>query len=73
MEVNIDKINEENNKKMIKDKKIEDYDKFYKKEEYKVSLVNIDSTFRDKNPKNIYSTNVTYLPPDPLTFSNNSS
>jgi len=73
MEVNIDKINEENNKKMIKDKKIEDYDKFYKKEEYKISLVNIDSTFRDKNPKNIYSTNVTYLPPDPLTFSNNSS
>lgn len=73
MEVNIDKINEENNKKMIKDKKIEDYEKFYRKEDYKISLVNIDSTFREQIPKNIYSTNVVYLPSNPLTFSNNSS
>jgi len=73
MEVDIDKVNEENNKKMIKDKKLDDYEKFYRKEEYKISLVNIDSTFRNKIPKNIYSTNVVYLPQDPLTFTENSS
>ena len=73
MEINIDKINEDNNKKMIKDKNIEDYDKFYKKEEYKISLINIDSTFRENIPKNIYSSNVTYLPLDPLSFTSNSS
>ena len=73
MEVDIDKVNEDNNKKMVKDKKLEDYEKFYRKEEYKISLVNIDSTFRNKIPKNIYSTNVVYLPQDPLTFTENSS
>jgi len=73
MEVDIDKVNEENNKKMVKDKKLEDYEKFYRKEEYKISLVNIDSSFRNKIPKNIYSTNVVYLPQDPLTFTENSS
>ena len=73
MEVDIDKVNEENNKRMVKDKKLEDYEKFYRKEEYKISLVNIDSTFRNKIPKNIYSTNVVYLPQDPLTFTENSS
>jgi hypothetical protein len=62
MEVDIDKVNEENNTRMVKDKKIEDYEKFYRKEEYKISLVNIDSSFRNKIPKNIYSTNVAYLP-----------
>jgi hypothetical protein len=73
MELNIDKINEDKNKRMIKDKNLEDYDKFYKREDYKVSLINIDSTFRENIPKNIYSSNVTYLPQDPLTFSSNSS
>ena len=73
MELNIDKINEEKNKKMTKDKNLEDYDKFYKKDNYKISLINIDSAFREKNPKNIYSANVTYLPQDPLTFTSNSS
>jgi len=73
MEVDIDKVNEDNNKKMVKDKKLDDYEKFYRKEEYKISLVNIDSTFRNKIPKNIYSTNVVYLPQDPLTFTENSS
>jgi hypothetical protein len=73
MEVDIDKVNEENNTRMVKDKKIEDYEKFYRKEEYKISLVNIDSSFRNKIPKNIYSTNVAYLPQDPLTFTENSS
>ena len=73
MEVNIDKVNEDNNKKMVKDKKLDDYEKFYRKEEYKISLVNIDSTFRNKIPKNIYSTNVVYLPQDPLTFTESSS
>jgi hypothetical protein len=73
MELNIDKINEDKNKKMTKDKNLEDYDKFYKKDDYKISLINIDSAFREKNPKNIYSANVTYLPQDPLTFISNSS
>ena len=73
MEINIDKINEDNNKKMIKDKSLDDYEKFYRNDNYKISLINIDSTFRDKNPKNIYSTNITYLPKDPLTMTTNSS
>jgi hypothetical protein len=73
MELNIDKINEDKNKKMSKDKNLEDYDKFYKKDDYKVSLINIDSKFRENIPKNIYSTNVKYLPTDPLKFSSNSS
>jgi len=73
MEINID---EENNKKINKlkeDKGSDDYEAFYNKEKYKISLINVDSSYRDQSPKNIYSTNVSYLPNNPLTFTKGSN
>jgi hypothetical protein len=73
MEINIEEENKNKINQLAKDKNLAEYDKFYKKEDYKVSLINVDSAFREKNPKNIYSTNVTYLPKDPLTFTEDST
>jgi len=73
MSINIDELNNKKINKLIKDKNLEEYDNYYQKEKYKVSLVNVDSAFREINPKNIYSSNVTYLPENPLTFTTNSS
>ena len=73
MSINIDEVNNQKINKLIKDKNLEEYDNYYQKEKYKVSLVNVDSTFREINPKNIYSSNVIYLPENPLTFTTNLS
>jgi hypothetical protein len=71
--IDIDKEHLEKNQKYIKDKQTDDYDNFYKKESYKVSLINIDSSFRNQNPKNIYTSSNNYLPNNPITVSYNSS
>ena len=73
MEINLDNENKIKDKKLFEDKKAEEYDNFYKKEQLKVSLINIDSMFRNKSPKNIYTSSINYLPKDPLTFTENSS
>jgi hypothetical protein len=72
MEINLDNENNIKNKKLYEDKQSEEYDNFYKKEELKVSLINIDSMFRNKSPKNIYTSSINYLPKDPLTFTKDS-
>jgi hypothetical protein len=68
MEINLDNENKIKAKQLSEEKQMDDYEKFYKKEELKVSLINIDSMFRNKSPKNIYSSSINYLPKDPLTF-----
>jgi hypothetical protein len=68
MEINLDNENNIKNKKLYEDKQSEEYENFYKKEQLKVSLINIDSMFRNKSPKNIYTSSINYLPKDPLTF-----
>jgi hypothetical protein len=73
MEINLDNENKSKMKKLTEDKQTEDYDKFYRKEEYKVSLINIDSAFRNKSPKNIYTSIINYLPKDPITLTSDSS
>jgi len=73
MEINIDEVNKQRNNKLTRDKQLEEYDNFYKKEQFKISLINVDSTDREKNPKNIYSTNVIYLPKDPFSFKTDSN
>lgn len=73
MEINLDNETKQKNTQLNKDKNIDEYNKFYKKEHYHVSLVNIDSSFRNKSPKNIYTSTVNYLPNDPLSFTQNSS
>ena len=73
MEIDIDKENFDKNQKYLKDKQTDDYDNFYKKESYKVSLINIDSSFRNLNPKNIYTSAINYLPNNPITVIENSS
>jgi len=73
MEINIDDENKNKAIQLNKDRNLDEYDKFYKKEDFKISLINVDSAFREKNPKNIYSTNVTYLPKDPLSLTEDSS
>lgn len=70
--INIDKTRNANYSKYIEDKQKDDYTNFYNKEEYKISLINIDSIFRNRNPKNIFSSNVSYLPVNPLTFTEDS-
>lgn len=72
MEINLEKEALEKNNKLIRDRQAEDYDKFYKKENLKVSLINIDSSFRIKNPKNIYTSSISYLPKDPIKVEANS-
>ena len=72
MEINLDKEHKKKIDQLSKDQQIEDYNKFYNKENYKISLLNIDSSFRDKNPKNIFSSNVSYLPKDPIYFEEDS-
>jgi len=72
MEINLDNETKQKNMQLNKDRNTDEYNKFYKKEQYHVSLVNIDSAFRNKSPKNIYTSTVNYLPTDPLTFTQNS-
>lgn len=72
MEINLDDENNIKNKKLDEDKQEEEYENFYKKEQLKVSLINIDSMFRNKSPKNIYTSSINYLPKDPLTFTQDS-
>ena len=68
MEINLDNENKIKNKIFLEDKQSEEYENFYKKEQLKVSLINIDSMFRNKSPKNIYTSSINYLPKDPITF-----
>ena len=68
MEINLDNENKIKNKNFLEDKQSEEYENFYKKEQLKVSLINIDSMFRNKSPKNIYTSSINYLPKDPITF-----
>ena len=72
MEINLDVEKKTKEKQLAEDKQSEEYEKFYKKEELKVSLINIDSMFRNKSPKNIYTSSINYLPKDPITFSQDS-
>lgn len=72
MEINLDNENTIKNKKLDEDKQEEKYENFYKKEQLKVSLINIDSMFRNKSPKNIYTSSINYLPKDPLIFTQDS-
>jgi hypothetical protein len=53
MEINISEINKKKIEKLDRDKKLDEYEQFYKKDTYKISLINVDSAFRDINPKNI--------------------
>ena len=46
---------------------------FYNKIEYKTKLLNIDSSFRNKIPKNIYKSNNIILSDNPLTTVSNSN
>jgi hypothetical protein len=72
MEINVNDENKLKIEQFEKDSKLNEYDKFYTKEQLKVSLINVDSAYRNFEPKNIYSTNVTYLPNNPLSFTQNS-
>lgn len=72
MEINLDVEKKNKSKQLTEDKQTEEYEKFYKKEELKVSLINIDSMFRNKSPKNIYTSSINYLPKDPITFTEDS-
>lgn len=72
MEINLDIEKKNKSKQLEEDKQTDEYEKFYKKEEFKVSLINIDSMFRNKSPKNMYTSSINYLPKDPLIFTQDS-
>jgi hypothetical protein len=72
MEINVNDENKIKIEQLEKDVKLNEYEKFYTKEQLKISLINVDSAYRNFEPKNIYSTNVTYLPNNPLSFTQNS-
>lgn len=73
MEINLETESQQKIKQYNIDKTNEEIDKYYSKENYKVSLINIDSSFRSKSPKNIYSSAMDYLPKNPITVTENSS
>lgn len=73
MEINLENEMKEKQQVYNLDKQNEDYDKFYKHQNLKVSLINIDSSFRNKVPKNIYSAGVSYLPKNPISLFSDSS
>jgi hypothetical protein len=64
---------EEKNKKYESDLLKEKVKKFYSEPEYKTHLINIDSQFREKVPKNIYSTDNRILNNNPISISRNSN
>lgn len=70
--LDIQKENIEKQKKLQEDKNLDDYDNFYNIQKLNTSLLNIDSAFRNQNPKNIFTSSVKYLPHNPLTFTENS-
>lgn len=51
----------------------ENQKKFYNNIQYKTNLLNIDSQFRNKTPKNIYVTDNTILPNNPVNVIRNSN
>jgi hypothetical protein len=67
------------NDQKIKQKKYEadilkeNQKKFYNNVEYKTQLLNIDSKFRDKIPKNIYTSTNNILPDNPISVTRNSN
>lgn len=64
---------EEKNKKYESDLLKEKVKKFYSEPEYKTHLINIDSQFRDKVPKNIYSTDNKILNNNPINTTRDSN
>ena len=73
MEINIDNENKKNQEQLEKDKNVDDYTNYYNKKDYKISLLNIDSAYRKKIPKNIYTSSINFLPLNPLLTQENSS
>lgn len=73
-EKTLDLKKEFNNKKSIYEKELTDekIKKYNNKIDYKTKLLNIDSRFRNKIPKNIYSTLNIKLPNDPIQTTKNS-
>lgn len=72
MQINLDNENMQKQNELHKDIEIDNYNNFYNKKDYNTFLINIDSSFRNISPKNIYSSNVNFLPSDPLTTTINS-
>jgi hypothetical protein len=64
---------ENKNKKYENDLLKEKVKNFYSEPEYKTHLINIDSQFREKVPKNIYSTDNKILNNNPISISRNSN
>ena len=60
-------------KKLEYDMMKENYNKFYDNVGYKTELLNIDSSYRNKIPKNIYKSNNDILPNNPISVSRNSN
>jgi len=64
---------EKDYKKYNEEYKESKYKEFYNKVEYKTQLLNIDSQFRDKIPKNIYTSTNNALPNNPVLVTQNSN
>lgn len=69
-------LNDADKKKQLeyeKDSKKEQIRKFYNVTEYKTQLLNIDSRYRNKIPKNIYTTDNNILINNPISVTRNSN
>jgi hypothetical protein len=60
-------------KKLDYDLSNENYKKFYNDIEYKTQLLNIDSRYRNKIPKNVYKSTNDILPNDPIIVTRDSN
>jgi hypothetical protein len=73
MEINIDEYFTSKKANIEKEQLISDINNYDNNYEYKVSLLNIDSRFRNRTPKNIVESNGLFLDKNPISIYNNSS
>jgi len=66
-EINLNRLNNNKKKDYLNRKSKEEIQNFYQKKILKTTLLNIDSRYRNKTPKTIYTSNLKSLPLNPIT------
>ena len=69
MNIDLKKNFDKKNKQYEYDSRKDNINNFYNQKDYKVKLINIDSSFRNKIPKNIYKSTNSNLTLNPINTS----
>jgi len=73
MNIDLKKNFDKKNKQYEYDSRKDNINNFYNQKDYKVKLINIDSAFRNKIPKNIYKSSNSNLSLNPITTTSGSN